>query len=59
MPYLSKLEEEEFVDYLSDANKVGYGKTRCQVKVIAERVAIEKGVLRSARISDGWWRRFL
>ena len=59
MPYLSKVEEDELVDYLSEANKVGYGKTRRQVKVIAERVAIEKGVLRSARISDGWWRRFL
>ena len=59
VPYLSSMEEEELVEYLSDANKVGYGKTRRQVKVIAQRVATEKGVLRSARISDGWWRRFL
>ena len=59
VPYLSKVEEDELVDYLSEANKVGYGKTRRQVKVIAERMAIEKGVLRSAHISDGWWRRFL
>ncbi len=29
------------------------------MKVIAERVALEKGVPRSARISDGWWRRFM
>ncbi len=47
------------MDYLSEANKVGYGKTRQQVKLIAEKVAIDKGVLRSSRISDGWWRRFL
>ena len=59
MPYLSSKEEERLVEYLLDANKVGYGKTRRQVKVIVDRVATEKGVLRSARISDGWWRRFL
>ncbi len=47
------------MDYLSEANKVGYGKTRQQVKLIAEKVAIDKGVLRSSRISDGRWRRFL
>ncbi len=38
---------------------MGYGRTRRQVKVIAERVALDKRVLHSARISDGWWRRFL
>ena len=32
-----------------------YGKTRSQVKGI---VAIEKGILRSPRVSDIWWRRF-
>ena len=31
VPYLSKVEEDELVDYLSEANKVGYGKTRRQV----------------------------
>lgn len=58
-PYLSSKEEEELRDYLVLANKMGYGKTRCQVKAIAGRVAVDKGVLRGARISDGWWRRFL
>ena len=58
-PYLNTREEDKFVEYLSEANKMGYGKTRRQVKVIAERVATDKGVLRGARISDGWWRRFL
>ena len=32
---------------------------RQQIKGIAEKVAEEKGVLRSQYISDGWWRRFL
>ena len=59
VPYLSNEEEQELEEYLTEANKVGYGRTRRQVKVIAERVATEKGVLRGARISDGWWRRFL
>ena len=59
VPYLDNEEEQELGEYLIQANKVGYGKTRHQVKVIAERVAIDKGVLRGARISDGWWRRFL
>ena len=59
VPYLDNEEEQELGEYLIQANKVGYGKTRNQVKVIAERVAIDKGVLRGARISDGWWRRFL
>ena len=39
--------------------EIGYGKTRAQVKNIAESVAREKGVLRCNRISDGWFRCFL
>ena len=42
MPYLSTKEEERLVEYLLDANKVGYGKTRRQVKVIVDRVATER-----------------
>ena len=59
VPYLSHYEEQELTEYLTQANTVGYGKTRHQIKVIAQRVAVDKGVLRSSRISDGWWRRFL
>lgn len=59
IPYLSKDEEVELEEYLTQSVKVGYGKTRRQVKAIAENVASEKGVLRGKRISDGWWRRFL
>ena len=45
--------------YLTQANEMGFGKTRREVKAIAENVAADKGVLRSSHISDGWWRRFL
>ena len=48
--------ETELVKHLSDAYKVGCGKIRGQVKVI---VPLEKGVLRGACISDGWWCRFM
>ena len=58
-PYLDAAEETELVDYLFDSAKAGYGKTRQQVKSIAEKIAKSKGVLKSDRISDGWWRRFL
>ena len=59
VPYLSKEEEKDLEEYLIEANKIGYRKTLRQVKVIAENVARDKGVLRGSRISDGWWRRFL
>ena len=59
VPYLSSGEEAELEEYLTQSTKIGYGKTRRQVKAIAENVAADKGVLRSCRISDGWWRRFL
>ena len=59
MPYLNNTEEKELQEYLIQTNKVGYGKTRCQVQIIAEKVAIDKGLLRGAQISDGWWRCFL
>ena len=58
-PYLDTAEESELVDYLFESAKAGYGKTRQQVKGIAEKVANSKGVLKSKHISDGWWRRFL
>ena len=52
-------EEKELVEYLLQANKVGYGKKRYQVKMITEKVTIDKWVLRGDQISDGWWRRLL
>ena len=58
-PCLSAKEEKVLCDHLMEAAKAGYGKTRSQVKLLVENVAKDKGILRSNRISDGWWRRFL
>jgi len=57
--YLNDEEERTLSDYLVNAAKTGYGKTRKQVKAIVENVAKEKNLLRSERISDGWWRHFM
>ena len=53
-PYLQEAEEKELSDYLITAAKVGYGKTRKEVKGIAENIAKEKGILKTSRITDGW-----
>jgi len=58
-PYLNKDEEEHLADHLTNAAKLGYGKTRKQVKAFAEKVAREKGILRKERITDGWWNKFM
>ena len=55
-PYLK---EKELGTYLKHCAKIGYGKTRRDVLGLVQTVASEKGVLRSSRISQGWWRRFL
>ena len=57
--YLSNKEENDLAVFLKDCAAVGYGKTRRDVMNIAQSVATEKGLLRGARISQGWWRRFL
>ena len=59
VPYLSAKEEEELEEYIVEACILGYGKTRRQIKVIAEKVAVEKNLLRKVRITDGWCNRFL
>ena len=59
LPYLNDQEETDMESYLIQATHVGYGKTRRQIKAIVESVAVDKGVLRSSHISDGWWKRFL
>ena len=58
MPYLTVAEEDELEKYVVDACELGYGKTRHQVKGIVEKVAVEKGTLRSTHVTDGWWTRF-
>jgi hypothetical protein len=45
--------------HLKHCATVGYGKTRSDVLGIVQSAAADKGVLRSSRVSEGWWRRFL
>ena len=58
-PYLSAGEEKELSSFLKTCTHIGYGKTRRDVMYIAQSVAIDKGVLKGSKISEGWWRRFL
>jgi hypothetical protein len=57
--YLVKSEEQALADHLIEAASIGYGKTRREVKMITEKVAKEKNLLRKERVTDGWWRRFM
>ena len=58
-PYLTGSEELELSSFIKESAKIGYGKTRRDVMIIAERVAKDKGILRKERISQGWWNRFM
>ena len=59
-PFLSSTEENELSNFLLDVAKAGYGKSRKQVKDLAEAVARDKGRLTtSKKLSDGWFRRFM
>ena len=58
-PYLNDDEERALADHLIEAAKIGYGKTRKEVKSIVESVAEEKQCLRGTRVTDGWWGKFL
>ena len=51
------MEENDLEQYLVEASKYGYGKTRKQIKLIVEKVAAEKGTLHFEH--DSWWKRFL
>lgn len=57
--YLDDEEEKALATHLVEVAQIGYGKTRGQVKSIVEKVAIEKKILRSERVTDGWWKRFM
>ena len=58
-PYLSNAEEKELAAFVTDVAKAGYGKSRHEIKRIAEDCAMDKGVLKKRKISDGWYRRFM
>ena len=46
VPYLTNAEEAELAGFLVDVAKAGYGKSRRDIKWIAENVAREKNVLK-------------
>ena len=59
-PFLSSAEEKELPNFLLDVAKAGYGKSRKQVRNLAEAVAHDKGRLTTdKKLSDGWFRRFM
>ena len=61
-PYLQPDEERELSCFLTEVAAVGYGRTKKQVKFLAEMVAKDKGDLQSTpknkagKVSDGWFR---
>ena len=57
--FLTSAEEEKMTSFLMEVDRIGYGKTRKEVKHLVEAVAREKGVLQGEKITDGWFRRFL
>ena len=55
-PYLSPHEEKEFSIFIEQTAKVGYGKSRKQIKKVAGDVAHDKGLLDKGKsVSDGWY----
>ena len=55
-PCLCKCEEKDLSNFLVQASKVGYGKSRQQVKALAANAAIDKGLLSSdSKLSNGWY----
>ena len=56
-PYLSPT-EKELSSFLKSCTDMGYGRTRRDVMSIVNSVAADKGVLKSRRVTQGWWRRF-
>ena len=59
-PYLSPHEEKEFSIFIEQTAKVGYGKSRKQIKKVTEDVAHDKGLLdKDKSVSDGWYKGFM
>ena len=57
--YLTAEEENELEMHLLQASKMGFGKTRRDVKCIVQEYLQENGRLRGSSLSDGWWTKFL
>ena len=59
-PFLSPTEEKDLAGFLIDSAKVGYGKSRQQVKSIAVCGICDKGRLNPNKIlSNGWYYCFM
>ena len=58
-PYPSMSEEGKLSTFLKTCTDIGYGKTRRDVMRTAQSAATNKGVLKSSKITEGWWRCFL
>ena len=59
-PYLSSSKKKDLANFLIDSSKVGYGKSRQQVKSIAACGAHDKSRLQLDKVlSDGWYYRFM
>ncbi len=56
--YLDDEEEDALAEHLLEVASIGYGKTRSEVKFVAEKVAAENNLLLKDKITDGWWHRF-
>ena len=60
LSYLSHQEENDFSKFIEETAKAGYGRSRKQIKKIAEDVAHDKGLLdKKKSISDGWYHGFM
>ena len=57
--YLTAEEENELEMHLLQASKMGFGKTRRDIKCIVQEYLQENGRLRGSSLSDGWWTKFL
>ena len=49
----------QLAEYLIQASKIGYGKTRLNVRCLVESHLRSNGNLIGSSISNGWWQRFL
>ena len=59
IPYLNAEEENQLKQFLKNWASVGFGNTKKDAMDIAEAVVREKGTLKKANITHGWWNRFL
>lgn len=59
-PYLSNTEEAELADFLVETAKIGYGRTRRDVKCLVEtHLQNHGGKDEDFNVSDGWWDKFM